>query len=164
MTRAQHLPPQKDDSDILATCQTPDALTPYWQARYLALDPATDLLVHVIEGTKKPQNIDKNSAHHERCNSRYPHAAPVSPWQRPMRRPTPGSTGSRYRGVSALGFPNRLGLVLTLSRGREAEAAASGLRGWRIWGGVILFVYAIIDMEWGNASHIGLSCREFFVN
>ncbi|OBT47740.1 hypothetical protein VE00_02199 [Pseudogymnoascus sp. WSF 3629] len=55
----QHLPPQKDDSDILATCQTPDALTPYWQARYLALDPATDLLVHVIEGTKKPQRSHK---------------------------------------------------------------------------------------------------------
>ncbi|KFY88257.1 hypothetical protein V500_06447 [Pseudogymnoascus sp. VKM F-4518 (FW-2643)] len=30
----QHPPPQKDDSDILAACQTPAALTPYWQARH----------------------------------------------------------------------------------------------------------------------------------
>ncbi|KFY08356.1 hypothetical protein V492_06298 [Pseudogymnoascus sp. VKM F-4246] len=47
-------PRATDDSDILATSQTPADLTPYWEARYVALDKETDMLVHAIEGTEKP--------------------------------------------------------------------------------------------------------------
>ncbi|OBT58219.1 hypothetical protein VE04_01755 [Pseudogymnoascus sp. 24MN13] len=60
-SRTQCRPAQKEDSDILATCQTPDVLTMYWQARYVALVPETDLVVHVIEGTKKPQRSHKTN-------------------------------------------------------------------------------------------------------
>ncbi|OBT64782.1 hypothetical protein VE03_06497 [Pseudogymnoascus sp. 23342-1-I1] len=61
-SRTENPSEQEDDSDILAACQTPASLTPYWQARSRG------------EATAHR----RNSANFEMRFFDIPHAAPVS--------------------------------------------------------------------------------------
>ncbi|KFY23969.1 hypothetical protein V493_05535 [Pseudogymnoascus sp. VKM F-4281 (FW-2241)] len=60
------------------------------------------------EAAEKPQNDDETVHMRDAILDIVSLCGSSRSLAHPMRRPTPGSTGSRYREASAFGFPNRL--------------------------------------------------------